>query len=71
MIKATNTPDNIYKPFSYQKTYTFKVWARDVKVAKPTIRRIYYHDSIATLALFFNPLNETLPVSTNSFNLSL
>ncbi len=84
MIKATNTPDNIYKPFSYQKTYTFKVWARDVKVAKPTIRRIYYHDSIATLALeyaggcpdawkfkWFNPDGTNQTTSDSLFHIKL
>ena len=49
-LKVTNTPDNIYIPYTQTLNATLKVWPVG-KVSKSQIERIYYHGDVAYLSL--------------------
>lgn len=49
-LKVTNTPDNIYIPFTKTLNTTLKVWPIGV-VSKSQIERIYYHGDVAYMAV--------------------
>lgn len=49
-LKVSNTPDNIYIPYTQTLNTTLKVWPVGT-VTKPQIERIYYHGDVAYLSV--------------------